>query len=684
MKMKAFLLLGVLAAVTNVHADGRYKILEYQFPAVIQPGQEVVGKVKIEVVTPGNPPFCRPVIWLDSKVDPKHNTDVPADKMTPWQLAKDQKQGDILWSGFILNVPMDFPTGEAEIRFGLWRNNAGKGTEFAILEDATGKSTGGTNFRIPLKVEKKKSFGTNSVNDMPLVVKRMAKPTLDGKVDENEWRAAGKTDSFVENKGNTLSAATWTYLGYDEKNLYIAFVCDEPEMAKTGRKNYSNRDPEIYNGNETVYVLVNPQADRTSYIQFIVDILNQRFDALGRDPVGYNPPWESKVAENDKGWSVEMAIPFGSLGVAMPENGSKWYADFFRIRFAEGREVSAWKPTGSGFESPGFFGTLIFDSVQKSLVKEIDAIDSAKMEYPKDLAGAANEWRAKIASLKDQIMAMSEAQAAAEYSSLIGQMNAIKKEGMVLNRKRLQLSGSGLIVGQTRPYEICTGQPLDSDLAVGPIKETMLQDEWVDLAWNFTNVTDEMITVRCSTIRANNDFSEKPDLGKKSSDFLQMQLTGIDYSWNQAMPVATADGRKMWDVIAPIPSGVVRVAPGETAQVWLTLHQPNDASAGEQKFWAVIYPIDGTNISPIYIPVTIKTVSQSITAKRYIDVFTWNVLPDVVETNESWFKAHLEDLVAHGVNTFLISNYHMLPRMKANADGTFPQPFDFSKADRIL
>jgi hypothetical protein len=678
MKMRTLFLIGLLGAVASVQADGVYKILEWDIPPVIQPGQQVGGKVKIQVVTPGDPVFYRPLVGLESKVDPKHNMDIPADQVTPWKLAETQKPGDILWSGFILNVPMDFPVGKAMIRFNLMR----KGSELVLLEDATGKAQSGTDFRIPVQVAKGKSLEKEV--EQPLVVKRMAKPTLDGKVDSEEWKSAGAAGNFVENMGKDLKASTRAYLGYDDKNLYIAFVCDEPLMDKTGRTKFTGRDPGIYNGNETVYVLLNPQADRTSYMQFVVDILNQRFDALGRDPVGYNPPWESKVWEGEKSWSVEMAIPFGSLGVTTPESGSQWYGDFFRIRFVDQREISAWRATGTGFESPGAFGTLIFDSVQKSLMKSVGEIDKVKTEFPAELAGMAGAWRSKIAKLQKTIAGLDEAKAVAELGTLLGQMESLRKEGKVLNRKRLQLSGNGLIAGQTQPYELCVGQPLDSDDVVGPVQVTMLQDEWVDLAWNLTNVTDETITVRCSTLTGDGDFKNVPNLGTGGHEYLLMKLSGMDSSWYQAMPAATGDGRKMWDALSPIPSGVVRVAPGETAQVWLTLHLPKDAQAGEQKFWASIYPIDGTKIEPMFIPVTVKAVPQSITAKRYIDVFTWNVLGSEVTDNEPWHQAHLDDLAAHGVNMCLISNYFMLPRMKANPDGTFAKPFDFTKADRFL
>jgi hypothetical protein len=670
MKRRVFFLVGLLAAVAAVNADGIYKVVEHNIPEVVRPGQQVVGKLKVEVVSQGDPVYDRPFVTVTSGVDPQRKLEAPELRMAPWYLTKDQKPGDILWVGFVMDVPMDFPAGPAELDLTLFRKLSEEKWENAMIQDGTGKAKDGIHYKVPIKVD---NADVGDV-DLPLVVKRMAKPTLDGKVDPEEWKSAGVIEAFAGNRGGEVKAGTKAYVGYDEKNIYVAFVCDEPLMAKTGRVQFPGRDREIYNPNETVYLFFNPQADRTSYMQFIVDILNQQYDALGADPVGFNPPWQNKVWEGESSWSVEVAIPFGSLTASTPEPGQKWCGDFFRLRQV-GVEMTAWKPTGGGFDSPGAFGTLVFDSIQKHLENEVKNLDTAKTEFPKELAGEGGKWRKGIETLQRRVSALTEDEAAMAYASLVGEIESLRKEGVRLQRKTMQLSGKGLVVFQSQPYTLFVGKPMTDDEPAGPVQVTMLQDEWVDLTWNMTNVTDETITVRCLTLDGKD---------AKGVDFLRMTLSNMEASWCQAMPAATGDKRKMWDVISPIPTGVVQIAPGQTVQVWLTLHAPADAEAGGQDLRAVIRPIDVSEIETVIIPLSVRVLSHKITAKRYINIFTWNLLHPEVNENQAWFDAHLDNLVAHGVNVYMLHNTHMFPRPKANPDGTLAEPMDFAKLDRMI
>ena len=59
------------------------------------------------------------------------------------------------------------------------------------------------------------------------------------------------------------------------------------------------------------------------------------------------------------GWSVEIAIPFRSLGVEMPPSGTLWG---FNVHRQEYRliERSSWSATLHSFHEPSNFGHLLF------------------------------------------------------------------------------------------------------------------------------------------------------------------------------------------------------------------------------------------------------------------------------------------------------------------------------------
>lgn len=148
------------------------------------------------------------------------------------------------------------------------------------------------------------------------VVKFAAPPTIDGKLDEDIWKSAQVLKDFYQTSpGNNVAASkpTEVMLGYDEKNLYIAFRCfDEKDKI---RATVAKRDQvfgednvrvwlDTYNDQRRAYVLgFNPYGIQQDGIftegsgaDFSVDIV-----------------MESKGVIEDWGWSVEVQIPFKSL-----------------------------------------------------------------------------------------------------------------------------------------------------------------------------------------------------------------------------------------------------------------------------------------------------------------------------------------------------------------------------------
>jgi hypothetical protein len=94
----------------------------------------------------------------------------------------------------------------------------------------------------------------------------------------------------------------------------------------------------------------------------ISNSLATRFDEIGPRyprPASWNGDWRVATQVSNNGWTVEIAIPFRTLGVAMPEPGTTWGFNVHRQQYRL-LERSSWSPTEHSFHEPRNFGHLFF------------------------------------------------------------------------------------------------------------------------------------------------------------------------------------------------------------------------------------------------------------------------------------------------------------------------------------
>jgi hypothetical protein len=131
-----------------------------------------------------------------------------------------------------------------------------------------------------------------------------------------------KATGFVQRNphdGEKVSEETEAYLGYDQKNLYLVFVCfDDPKKV---RARMSRRE-DIYDDDQ-VAVMFDTFHDRRRAYEFQTTPLGVQWDAIyteaSRAEVGgnwdtsFDTVWDSKGKVTSRGFVVWMAIPFKSL-----------------------------------------------------------------------------------------------------------------------------------------------------------------------------------------------------------------------------------------------------------------------------------------------------------------------------------------------------------------------------------
>jgi len=176
----------------------------------------------------------------------------------------------------------------------------------------------------------------------------------DGRLDEAAWDAAPWTEEFTDIEGPSKPAPrfrTRAKLLWDSTNLYIAAELLEPDVWAT----ITQRDAVIFRDND-FEVFIDPDGDTHQYYELEVNALRTAWDLLLVKPYRDGGPaingWDvsglqvgvrvdgtlNRPGDADRGWTVELAIPWAALReaahrAAPPEPGDRWRVNFSRVEW---------------------------------------------------------------------------------------------------------------------------------------------------------------------------------------------------------------------------------------------------------------------------------------------------------------------------------------------------------------
>lgn len=168
--------------------------------------------------------------------------------------------------------------------------------------------------------------------------------TLDGKIEESEWREAVRITDFQQfspGSGEPPSEPTEFLLAIDEENLYIAarFADSDPAGIK---RSQLVQGQGVFNDDYAQILLDTFNDRRTGYI-FYVNPNGVQRDGLLLGGLSYNMDWDgiwqAAAAVNDSGWQAEIAIPFKTL--SFDREGDIWGINLIRS-IRRKREEVAW------------------------------------------------------------------------------------------------------------------------------------------------------------------------------------------------------------------------------------------------------------------------------------------------------------------------------------------------------
>ncbi|MBG9991025.1 MULTISPECIES: carbohydrate binding family 9 domain-containing protein [unclassified Pseudoalteromonas] len=148
--------------------------------------------------------------------------------------------------------------------------------------------------------------------------------TIDGVMDEAHWQNATRIPLLYQDEPNekgTPPVKTDAFIYEDGTNLYVAFIAEDPNPEQIRA---SLRDRDTLWEDDVVILVIDTFNDERSGYEFHVNPLGAQGDIRMTDTDGWssdtswNAIWDSAGQINEKGYIVEMRIPFKAL--RFPEN----------------------------------------------------------------------------------------------------------------------------------------------------------------------------------------------------------------------------------------------------------------------------------------------------------------------------------------------------------------------------
>ena len=159
------------------------------------------------------------------------------------------------------------------------------------------------------------------------------------------WKEAALLQNFSIHTGGAPSVQTTVKMAYDNDNLYVGYICDEPAPDQL-KAEIAERDGSLWKEDDVELFLFDP--DQNSGWQFIVNPANTQFDAVLKQAQAGDPyradkswdgEWSSQVVKQAAAWEVALTIPWKTLGY--PKYPELLTMNFSRNRFASD-ETSHW------------------------------------------------------------------------------------------------------------------------------------------------------------------------------------------------------------------------------------------------------------------------------------------------------------------------------------------------------
>lgn len=218
-----------------------------------------------------------------------------------------------------------------------------------------------------------------------------AAPTIDGAIDEAEWRGALRLVDFLSKPSGAATARQAVFwLGCDGRQLYLAVKSETPpgDRILTRAVPDPERDAVAAFHDDSIELVLDPNRGRTSGDRRFYHVI---FNARGalydwavdpenrRSPVDLNwrlPAWRMVQRSADGWWEVEAAIPLASLGADQSDLGRPWGVQIAR-HWRRPVEPSQWSSRVNAYDAPAAMPEVAWDD-QAPVVRVLSTVQQEK------------------------------------------------------------------------------------------------------------------------------------------------------------------------------------------------------------------------------------------------------------------------------------------------------------------
>ena len=148
---------------------------------------------------------------------------------------------------------------------------------------------------------------------------RLSEPLrVDGRLDETVYERERAVSDFIQTEpleGDPATEKTELWIMFDRDNVYVAFRVFESQPERRVA-NVMQKDNGLLFQNDGVMFVLDPFYDRRNGVGFMLNAIGGRTDGQVTDERwsrDWNTIWDVRVADFDRGWTAEVAIPFKSL-----------------------------------------------------------------------------------------------------------------------------------------------------------------------------------------------------------------------------------------------------------------------------------------------------------------------------------------------------------------------------------